>query len=413
MAKTSDSSDLRDSTQRSLGFVGLSAIAHVGILIAVLLAPSFKSQMGSTNTAQAGEEISYTGSEIADAAAPATSGTSEANAPTEVLLADANDPNAVAMAASEQAPAPEPAAQAAAPVEKPVAPKEEAPAPKPAPIVKAARTVKAPKAAAPKATSAAPIETSEESDVAIQAALADARNAEELPKELDAPQMDDEAAPQPEIAKAASSDEALASEVKAEEAPASAPAETVAKEVAEEKAEEPKAEPVVATAAPIQEAKAVAAASPTGAGNGTGAPSATTSGTTSALSAPNANGQGTLGQSSGGARGSFGVPAGTSAIRDVRDLVAMPGNPKPTYPLQDKMSGKQGTAVLVGKVKADGTVTNVMVERSSGSKLMDQAAAQAFAKWRFRPGQEGMVRNPFQFQLVGDAREIPARLRTQ
>lgn len=111
------------------------------------------------------------------------------------------------------------------------------------------------------------------------------------------------------------------------------------------------------------------------------------------------------GESTGGLGPAIGEP-----VRDASELKMLPGNAQPAYPQRDRLARKQGTSVLVGKVTSDGRLVNTKVERSSGSVLMDAASLQAFRSWRFQGGQEGWVRQPFQFKLVGEAREIPARL---
>jgi TonB family protein len=104
-----------------------------------------------------------------------------------------------------------------------------------------------------------------------------------------------------------------------------------------------------------------------------------------------------------------GVPVG-SQIRDAADLVPRPGNPSPQYPQIDRISSRQGLAVVVGKVNADGSMGDVYVEKSSGSKTLDQEAQSTFKSWKFMPGQEGYVRKPFKFALAGEARELHAHL---
>ena len=98
-------------------------------------------------------------------------------------------------------------------------------------------------------------------------------------------------------------------------------------------------------------------------------------------------------------------------IRDASELVARPGNPSPVYPQQDRLLGRQGLAVVVGRITNDGSIISVQLERSSGSASMDQEALKTFAKWKFMSGQQGLVRKPFQFVLSGAAKELPARLR--
>lgn len=111
-----------------------------------------------------------------------------------------------------------------------------------------------------------------------------------------------------------------------------------------------------------------------------------------------------------GAGTNSGVALGTQ-IRDAGELVALPGNRPPAYPQQDRALGREGLAVIIAQIRADGTVGNVSLERPSGSPFMDSAAVEAFKKWRFNPGQEGLVRKAFQFSLHGEAQAMPARLR--
>jgi periplasmic protein TonB len=115
---------------------------------------------------------------------------------------------------------------------------------------------------------------------------------------------------------------------------------------------------------------------------------------------PGQNGQGQSGN-----QGAFAGP-----IRDASELKALSGNPNPVYPARDRLARKEGTAVILGRVSPEGRVVEATLEKSSGSANMDAASIQAFRGWRFQAGQQGWVRKPFQFRLVGDAREVPAPL---
>jgi len=60
--------------------------------------------------------------------------------------------------------------------------------------------------------------------------------------------------------------------------------------------------------------------------------------------------------------------------------------PPPAYPLAALRSGEQGTVLLRVEVAADGRPTAVAVERSSGSRALDQAARQqVLRRWQFVP----------------------------
>jgi TonB family protein len=44
-----------------------------------------------------------------------------------------------------------------------------------------------------------------------------------------------------------------------------------------------------------------------------------------------------------------------------------------------------------------GWVTSARMEKSTGSKLLDEAAVEAFSKWRFKPGTVRHVHSPITF----------------
>ncbi|WP_164115244.1 energy transducer TonB [Stenotrophomonas maltophilia] len=80
--------------------------------------------------------------------------------------------------------------------------------------------------------------------------------------------------------------------------------------------------------------------------------------------------------------------------------------PPPSYPIQSLRNHEQGTVLLRVEVDIQGQPVAVSVERSSGSRNLDQAARQQVLKhWRFEPAQRdgvavpaiGMV--PVQFSL--------------
>lgn len=81
-------------------------------------------------------------------------------------------------------------------------------------------------------------------------------------------------------------------------------------------------------------------------------------------------------------------------------------NPPPSYPVQALRNHEQGTVLLRVEVDPSGQPVNVSIERSSGSRSLDQAARQQVLRhWRFVPAERdgmavpaiGMV--PVQFSL--------------
>ena len=79
------------------------------------------------------------------------------------------------------------------------------------------------------------------------------------------------------------------------------------------------------------------------------------------------------------------VPATT-----VANLTTPPENdfvPPPRYPDLARQRGWQGTVLLLVQIDAQGVVTNVEVEESSGYQLLDAAAVNAVRQWRYKPAR--------------------------
>ncbi|MEO5558481.1 MAG: energy transducer TonB [Dokdonella sp.] len=60
----------------------------------------------------------------------------------------------------------------------------------------------------------------------------------------------------------------------------------------------------------------------------------------------------------------------------------------PKYPVQALRLHQQGTVVLKVLVGTDGRPQEVTVEKSSGSRILDQAAIEAVKGWMFNPGMK-------------------------
>lgn len=81
-------------------------------------------------------------------------------------------------------------------------------------------------------------------------------------------------------------------------------------------------------------------------------------------------------------------------------------NPPPLYPLEAFRRCIQGTTALFVSVSTEGRAAHVRIERPSGSSLLDEAAAQAVAKWVFLPARRagvpaaGNIRIRVRFQIV-------------
>jgi periplasmic protein TonB len=108
------------------------------------------------------------------------------------------------------------------------------------------------------------------------------------------------------------------------------------------------------------------------------------------------------GQPTGNNSGSgTGSGTGSGKIVEAAQLRPLNGNPLPQYPREDRLLRRQGTSVVLGDVSKDGSIANVRLEKSSGSKAMDSAALGAFKNWKFAPGSEATVRKAFQYALLG------------
>jgi TonB family protein len=431
----------RDKNQRSLGCLGFSMMAHVGILTFVALAPQSKLGDAPTNSQASAVSIDMKTGKLASAAAVSDSAAGAAVPAKavlhEVMLADSNDPTGIEVqkeSLSKQ--------NASKPAEaKPVAVA--------APIVAKAARAKA----LPRASKVA-VMKDESGDIAIKEAIEKARL-----KKLDDVAAADDVGVDADETSAEAKDVSTES---ANNAPEEAAVAAVAKPMlladnsVQDTEEEPphltapaqKTEPVKKSTAPeklkaieqddmetverrtapamkpeaheaipetspvVPPAPSRAAAQPRLRSAGQGLPTKPGAPAQAAKSdyvterptnAGSGRPAGTNGQASG-------IPMGVQ-VRDVSELVQQPGNPAPPYPQQDRMLHREGIAVVVGQVQANGSVGSVFLEKSSGSPTIDRAALATFSQWKFKPGQAGMVRKPWNFQLTGNATEVPSRLR--
>lgn len=77
----------------------------------------------------------------------------------------------------------------------------------------------------------------------------------------------------------------------------------------------------------------------------------------------------------------------------------------PTYPEAARRMGVEGATFLKVRIREDGLVGEVLVTRSAGHALLDQAAVEAVRRWRFEPARRGAepvavwVSLPIRFRL--------------
>ena len=82
------------------------------------------------------------------------------------------------------------------------------------------------------------------------------------------------------------------------------------------------------------------------------------------------------------------------------------GNPWPRYPAAARRRGVEGQVLVQVAVSAEGKVEGVELLRSSGNSLLDRAALEALARWRFEPARAagqpvaGTVEIPVTFRLT-------------
>ncbi len=105
-----------------------------------------------------------------------------------------------------------------------------------------------------------------------------------------------------------------------------------------------------------------------------------------------------------------GAPAGSAAGSQlVKAAPAYAENPIPAYPRVARRRGLEGEVWLRVRVSETGRVLHLEIHRSSGHRVLDDAAHKAVNRWRFRPALlgdvpvESEVLVPVRFQLKGSA----------
>jgi len=81
--------------------------------------------------------------------------------------------------------------------------------------------------------------------------------------------------------------------------------------------------------------------------------------------------------------------------------------PQPKYPKDSAGRHPTGSGIVVMEIdQKTGWVKAAKMEKSTGSKLLDDAALEAYSHWRFRPGTNRHVHCPITFTMstMGGAR---------
>jgi TonB family protein len=97
-----------------------------------------------------------------------------------------------------------------------------------------------------------------------------------------------------------------------------------------------------------------------------------------------------------------GILFAPNAIATVGDVIATYA-PKPEYPYAARAKGLFGSGVFLLHVRRNGTVKSVDVLKSTGHRILDQAAIAAFRQWRFRTDAEyaPLAKVPITFTTSG------------
>lgn len=74
-------------------------------------------------------------------------------------------------------------------------------------------------------------------------------------------------------------------------------------------------------------------------------------------------------------------------------------NPAPAYPNLSRRLGEKGTVTLEILVRANGTVGEVKIKRSTGHKRLDGAALNAIKRWRFIPASQAGVAIDYWYEI--------------
>ena len=76
--------------------------------------------------------------------------------------------------------------------------------------------------------------------------------------------------------------------------------------------------------------------------------------------------------------------------------------PRPAYPYAARDKRLTGSGlVLVNVNSSTGTVVSAQMVKSTGHKVLDDSALEAFRQWRFKPGTVRKVRIPINFVMRG------------
>lgn len=88
-----------------------------------------------------------------------------------------------------------------------------------------------------------------------------------------------------------------------------------------------------------------------------------------------------------------------SALSDQELIRYALASPRPGYPQEAQRTKITGSGHYELRMHLTGKITEVAIVKSSGSRVLDQAAWNAFMKWRFKPGVFTSVRVPVSWSV--------------
>lgn len=99
------------------------------------------------------------------------------------------------------------------------------------------------------------------------------------------------------------------------------------------------------------------------------------------------------------------APPPPEPVTEPRGFAGYKNNPAPEYPALAQDRGLQGQVILKVQVLATGKPATINIDKSSGHKILDDAAVKAVQGWAFEPAKrgqtpiDGWVKVPLNFKL--------------
>lgn len=92
--------------------------------------------------------------------------------------------------------------------------------------------------------------------------------------------------------------------------------------------------------------------------------------------------------------------AGRATQEIAPEMASATGCARPDYPARAARNGETGTVALALLIRADGTVGEAKVQKSSGSRELDRAAMSALSLCTFKPARSNGVAQPAWGQIA-------------